>query len=192
MFIDPSTKSVSAPWRRILASQVAKLYFCGYFYTRLGHLASPIDIHQFVGERHNIEVCKMMYAYLESTVERLAREGARKFAKSQKSPYRVSFRTACTQRLCGRIHRRIEDAKRGGVIKAESGTTLPALADLYSSAMTRVEEHLEQSGMAPKPTKLRQSMPSMQGAMDGAEAGDKIGLDPQVERQSSGMITHSR
>lgn len=181
------------PWRRPLASQVAKLYFCKYFYTTHKNVKPVYDQHSFVGQRHNIVVAKLMFEYLIAAIDRLAREGARGLPEKQRSPYRVSFRTACAGRLCHRIADRIEAAKEGGQIKTESGTTLPALLDLYEQADKAVSQFIsdEIGELTTKTQKLAKL--DEQALLDGDAAGESISLDRQVGgQQSGGRITTTK
>lgn len=193
--IDTDTRSSSSPWRRRLATACATLYFCEYYYTfhyeptpkrSCGYIRH--DIHNFVGAPHNIAVAKMMFVYLTNTVERLAREGAKTVAKGLRSGYETSFKTACTSRVCARIHKRIADAKAGGMIKTEGGTNLPALADLYDRTKMQLQVFLDKQGAKLKTTNLKATLSNSLGARDGAAAGDRIGLDSQVQGKSNHLL----
>jgi hypothetical protein len=174
MVIDQELVTSAYPWRRMLASAVAKMYFCKYYYIRMpGYKA----VHNFVGEKHNIAVAKMMFIYLDQQIDRLAREGAKRFPASERSNYRSSFRPACSIRVSDRIDARIEAAKRGEV--GAPGTAL-AVLDLYSQSQNRAAAFLAASGIKPKTRSLSVHVKHYAGTSEGFAAGDKIGLDGQV------------
>jgi ElaB/YqjD/DUF883 family membrane-anchored ribosome-binding protein len=173
--VDNELFTKAAPWQRSLGVAVATLYFCSYLFVRCG---DSKDQNYFVGEKHNTVVAKMMFTYLVDTIRRLSREGAKKHP-SQQSAYKNSFRSACSQRVAGRIHRRIEESKRGGV-KTETGTTLPALASLYDSVKPKLDSFIADEIGPTKKKSQRLTMTHGAGVMDGMRAGDKIGLDQQV------------
>lgn len=183
---DDETVTDSVPWRRGIASQIAKLYFCTYYYVfrkdaalrSCGYIRR--DTHYFVGLPHNVYVAKMMFKYLGDTVERLAAEGTKQYKPSERSKYQTSFKWACSGRLQARIMKRIEEAKRGGTIKTESGTTLPALADLYTKTQNQLSTWLDQNVGEMKETKKKVTQSHMGGVLDGQKAGDSIGLDTQL------------
>ena len=191
---DEDLETDSLPWRRHLATMVAKMYFCSYFYTFVKRPSLTrscgyvrYDKHSFVGARHNIEVAKMMFKYLIDTIDRLADEGSSKVTPGERSPYRTSFRHACALRLCTRIHKRIEAAK-AGTAKTETGTNLPALASLYDRTSKALEEYNQKKHPALKSSKTKVTMTHSRGVIDGQAAGDKIGLDQQVSGKGSAHL----
>lgn len=176
--IDKELETNSYPWRRSLGTVLARLFFCEYYYDTFKRGKTAYDKHCFVGLRHNVVVLKLMFGYLITTVDRLAREGALTVDTRQRSPYRVSFRTACTNRLCMRIEARILQAKQGG-LKSETGTALVVL-DLYEKAEMQLGAFLEDKGLVFRDQRLVTLHDK--GVRDGAKAGDEIGLDQQIER----------
>jgi len=193
--IDQGTKTDSLPWRRAIANAVAQMYFCKYYFQYL-KVPTPTracgyiryDIHNFAGARHNIDVAKSMFEYLNGTVDRLAKEGAGKVPTHEKSAYITSFRGACANRLYARIMERIAEAKRGGVVKTESGSNLPALANLYESTSRQLTAFINKEVGGLRSHKRTTSLNHGQGAMDGRDAGNRIGLDKQVGRSSAGHL----
>jgi len=189
---DASTMTKSYPWRRSIAVRVAELYFCKYFYRTIrnyrGNARSGHDLHCFVGSKQNIAVAKVMFAYLEVTVGRLARQAASTVPAEHRASFVTSFTNACAGRLCIRIKKRIEAAKRDG-IQGEGGNNLPALASLYDRVDLRLSQYLDDHYPDMKETPNRAKMYNIQGAIAGAAAGDRIGLDQQVNAQPSKKLT---
>ena len=185
MVLDNELQTDSRPWRRQLGTMIAKMYFCGYYYTFIKKLADKkcgyvrYDRHSFMGERHNVVVAKLMFQYLQDTIERLAREGAGAYPPNERGSFMNSFRHACANRLCWRIHERIEAAKRGE-IKTESGTTLPALLNLYEQAGKALEKFKEDNDLRVRSTKSRGQSNHTGGVIAGDLAGRTISLDQQV------------
>jgi ElaB/YqjD/DUF883 family membrane-anchored ribosome-binding protein len=185
IIIDNTIVTSSHPWRRPLGSAVAQLYFCTYYYTT--RRGSSVNIHSFVGADHNVMVAVMMFKYLLETIDRLAQQGARQVPKSEQSPYRVAFRSACTVRLCARIRDRINAAKRGE-IKGEGGNAL-VLASLYDRTKIVLDQFIDKrvGPMRTAKSKL-QTLIHAKGGTEGFAAGNTIGLDDQV----AGAGKHAR
>lgn len=192
--IDADDITESVPWRRQVAGNVARMYFCSYFYThrydastsrRCGYVRK--DIHSFVGATHNIVVAKMMFQYLSQTVERLATEGSMQYTPGERGPYKTAFKAACARRLGSRIEARIQ-AARAGQIKTEAGTTLPALASLYDRTKQQltafVEKKVGELGKGRSPV----AHTHMGGVRDGQKAGDSISLDQQISGKAGGHL----
>lgn len=171
----------SYPWRRPLASAVAKMYFCEYFFQTIRSRSGSTDQHSFVGAAHNVSVACMMFKYLDETIDRLAKQGALSVPANQRSPFRTAFRAACSLRVQQRIMQRIADAKAGKVQATEGGKNLPALLNLYESWDARNKAHINDKvgPLRTRVSKLRTSL-HVGGASAGREAGDRVGLDPQV------------
>lgn len=182
---DNSMLTDSLPWRRSLATAVAQMYFCRYFYSfvkRASHRKNGYiryDAHAFVGAKHNVEVAKIMFSYLNDTVDRLADEATKKYPNPDKSSYRTSFRSACATRVHHRILQRIAEAKKGGVVKTASGTNLPALMSLYEQTSKQIEQFMAQKHPHMKQSR-RTTLSNLAGINDGRAAGDRVGLDTQL------------
>jgi hypothetical protein len=197
MIIDDNVYTDSYPWRRPLATMVARMAFCEYFYTTIKHEGSQTayDRHHFVGLRHNVKASQVMFDYLITTVDRLAREGARSLPPPQRSPYRVAFRSACSGRLCDRIKARLDAIKKGDRRDLElrlATSNLPALQSLYETSQRMAQETIAKSdfgtGMVTMKQKLRTDLHD-QGARDGAEAGENIGLDQQLGQAHTARLS---
>jgi hypothetical protein len=181
----------SKPWRRLIGVMIAQMYFCKYIFRhdrvwtsarRNGYIRQ--DVHYFIGTKSNIAISKMMFEYLTGTVDRLAKDGARNFPPRERSSYVTSFRNACAGRLAKRIHERIEAAKRGE-LKSESGKNLPALLNTYLAVKNQLDAFIENKYKKLHTRKSRAKSTNIIGAMDGRAQGDKIGLDPQLNRGSN-------
>lgn len=197
---DNSTRTDSRPWRRSLAVMTAEMFFSKYWFMFDYDRDSPsararkckyvrYDIHCFIGEPQNVGVVVSMFQYLDETITRLAREGSRSVSAKGRASYQTSFMHACATRVCHRIRQRIDDAKRGGVVQSSTGNTLPALASLYERKLAEVGKELATIVPNMKTHNARTKINDVRGAVDGREAGDKIGLDTQLGRsRPSGLL----
>jgi hypothetical protein len=180
-------KTSSVPWRRGIAVNVAALYFSKYVFqfwkepttTRpCGYVR--YDLHHFFGEKHNVDIAILMFKYLMKTTERLAKEGSMKVAAKGRTSYMTSFKHACSIRLSQRLADRLAAARAGAVKSENTGTTLPALADLYDRTDKALSVFVKQSMGNTSIKKVKPTFNDMLGMADGRAAGDKIGLDGQI------------
>jgi len=191
--VDKEIVNDSYPWKRQIAVNVAKLYFCDYYFQSMHYdekynrYKVRQDRHAFVGAPHNIEVAKMMFVYLITTVERLAREGMKQEPAKGRDAYRRSFQWAASLRLATRLRERYEAAQRNEV-QSEAGTNLPALASLYSQTANALNKYIADNVGGMRTKKTRPNMSSAAGAAHGRAAGDRIGLDTQVGSRNPGHL----
>jgi Protein of unknown function (DUF2786) len=182
--IIPVSETESKPWRRFLGAAVGELYFCKYFYTttkrtdNAGRRAVR-DVHTFVGARHNIAVCNMMFTYIHETVNRLAKDGAKKDSVVHPSKYRTTFRSAATTRLCQRIMEKIRQTK-SGTLKTESGSNLPACLNLYEHAAAKAASMLAAMGTALTTKKTKMAVTDAHAYRDGYEVAGQTRSDCQT------------
>lgn len=178
----------SQPWRRSIATACASMYFCRYFWyykyfdrpnAKNDGSYKRMDEHNFVGAAHNVEVAKLMFEYLHTTVERLAKEGAKKVPSNERSKYITTFRHVCTQRLCKRIWHMINEAKNNQTSTA-SGTTMPAVADLYDTLMEQIARFMDENFGEMETKKVKPVVSSLEGYHDGRVAGSTISLNTQI------------
>lgn len=183
--------TTQTPWHLFLGPAVAKLYFCAYFFRNLPQSRRQ---HCFVGTQANTAVARGMFAYLIGAVNRLARDGCKKLPPAEHSPYRTTFRVHATMRLQARLNERRQAAEQGkikAIEVADDGTTtetnrnLPALLSTYKAEEERVYAFMSKEYPIMKKSKAKLSTIHAQGMLDGRAAGDKIGLDPQVEKRAA-------
>lgn len=192
--IDEVEGQESRPYQRGLAGAVARLYFCRCFYTRRdipapnrkrGYVTK--DCHSFVGAKHNVVVAQIMFGYLCEAVERLAKKGALTVPPGERSAYRVTFRETCSQTLRRRIYDKYMEAKKSGMV-TESGTNLPALANLYDRTERELQSFLQQTVSGLRPSNRKAKILHGQGLRDGISAGENISLDRQLGGKGSGRL----
>jgi hypothetical protein len=181
-------------WKRQLGAAISRLYFCTYFYQTVykhpvGGARVKVDRHSFVGTRDNALVAKMMFEYLTDTVLRLSKAAALTQPKHERGRYRRSFRSGATARLSQRLHERYLAAKAGKVKSEYTGTTLPALANLYDETERRLQEWMKQQFSSVRLSRSKGRVSHRGGWEAGQAAGERIGLDQQVKgAKPSGLI----
>lgn len=183
----------SEPWRRVIACNLAPLYFCEYYWSynkvettsrRCGY--KRYDNHTFVGRQHNLEVIVAMFDYLIKAVERMEGEAwvevkARKQSLSRSSFYR-SFVNACAARLANRLALRRLDIMGEPQGLSHEKNTLPAL---YNDELSRINEFI---GPGLKTKDLAMSYNNYEGMRAGHNAADSIGLDTQLTARSNAHL----
>lgn len=98
-------------WQRELWEHVAKLNFCLYF-TQKGTIKGARYEHRVVGRTVNIVSTRVMAEYLETTIERLAREFAAEEMVNIFAKPAVAFREGCAARIGERLQQRRREQKR--------------------------------------------------------------------------------
>lgn len=186
---DNSTVTDSKPWRRPLAVAVARLYFCEALFsfrydeckTRpCGYIR--YDVHRFIGQSHNVAVAKEMFSYLETTISRLAREASK--GSRSRSKFEQSFKIACVKRL----RERILEIVRNSMSTGSTGSTLPALANLYEQASKMNKEFIESNFHGVVERSPRATVSDTDGAIAGNQAGDVINLSGQIGGEAPSLL----
>jgi hypothetical protein len=191
-----------AGWIKPLLNSVARLYFCGYLYESfptafikregldkharklyVGSNSRTYLRHNFIGAEHNTVVAKAMGIYLIDTMEKLVKDALKTVPVSEKTSFKYSFMNACAFRLAARLAERMQATATKGT------TNLPALLNIYEAANKKNQEAM--AGMFPNMSKPKTSLVrfnSTAGHKAGWEAGEKIGLDTQVDNNKSATL----
>lgn len=187
--VDGELHTLSRPWRRKLAANVARLYFAEYVYgfvkvdshtRKCGY--TRFDKHQFYGAPHNVAVAKSMFVYLCDTIDRLAMEAADAREKKGRESFMTSFRHGCANRLVERLAERWGEATTLKLtVDPTHKTTLPAL---YEQTKAALNDFIEQNGGS-KVVPFNPKLHSMEGAIAGYQKGDSVGLDAQLENPNA-------
>lgn len=175
----------SAPWKRTIGNALALCNFCNYFYHSdgiNGRYNTWRDRHFFIGRPSNIVVTEMLFGYLLTTVERLAEEAFKQSGEKakKKSAYLKSFHKAASIRLYVRLMEQRKQQCAAPTVTA-TGTTLPALANLFDQAQAEIDSAKEQMKFQGTVKRDRSKLSHSAGAEAGDKAGKEIGLDPQVK-----------
>lgn len=196
--IDGELLSDSRPWRRKLAANVARLYFCEYYYgfvkqytpdRKCGYIR--FDRHHFIGAEHNVIVGKAIFMYLCDAIDRLAREAAKGRPARGRASFVTSFRHACASRLTQRVADKwgdIMEHRVSGLINHHQ-SNLPALME---STAAKLEAFLNEKVPGTEVQEYKPKLHSLDGAIAGFDAGDDIGLDVQVTSRQRGVMLEDK
>ena len=167
------TEHVDRMWAWQLSSSVAALNLCRLFRSgRRGNLGA-----RFVGTKVNVTASMDMARYLVRTVDRLAaKERPPEDSWSSVKRYRAAWRLGCSTRLCHRLMALKAERERGPT--ATQGTTLPALASLYSREKERIAAHM--AGESVRTMKSRRNPVDAAGYRAGAAAAAGIALHGEI------------
>lgn len=182
---DGSFITNSRPWRRYIGVPLAELYFCKYGVTYERERGKSVghDRHLFIGRDANVQVCRIMFAYLCTTVGRLATRAGKEVPKSERSSFVNSFKLGCAIRLSLRLKAKLEAAKVAPTIIRQEGecTTLPALADAYEREGRAIQEYFDRTFEAEVKNSRKPVPTNEDGLYAGYDAGGNIGLDQQLK-----------
>lgn len=161
------------PWARQIANQVAGLFFCKYYYMKLG--VGKQATHVFIGKESNAATAQYM---AEFVVRSVMREAAKMYG-SAIAPEARNFAVGVVSKLWDRI-REIKASFNKKQEVETTGTAL-VLASLYESEAKANASWLEQLGV-----KLKAGVNRQKGVTDsdayvaGREFGAKVSLAPQI------------
>lgn len=163
-----------------LCNMVARLNFCKY-------VVFGNKTHMLIGDPVDAKVAQMLFEYLRDTINRLSNKtwleqnGGQYGDRAQRGVFVRSFRVACTNRLCWRMHDLLEERIKGEAPKSD-GTNLPALANMYQLKLGAADEKFkEQYGDTTKKKKAyNPKSSSAMGQLLGDMAGQEISLDQQI------------
>jgi hypothetical protein len=175
-----SAERPSSVWKQLLYAAVANLNFSECFTLR-----GSIYI---VGTRANRIATFEMASYLIQTVEGLADEEAAEVPGDERRRFRHSFSEGCANRIWERLEQ-MRLAAQAGSMKAENpNSLLPALADLYQSSRARVDDFIAANfGKLHHRTHYANTGHGG-GYVTGYNAGDRVGLDRQVDGKYKRLI----
>lgn len=177
-------------WRKHCYEAASKMYFCHYFYRRTPRHREFAIKHCIVGEPHNVVVALEMGRFFEDTINRLGNEAARdnkhevELSHTHRHRFIRSFRIAAADRLKTRVKEYVKRAQEGG-LKADDGSSLPALLDLYKTSGELFDAWLKANGFEITTRKTRDQYLSDLGASLGDAAGRSISLSSQVKGGAS-------
>lgn len=161
-------------WARDIWNSTAKLNFCFYYYNKQ---AGYPDVHNLIGTEANVTSVKVMGMYLIEAVERLAREAP---IKGRERP---AFKLGAACRLASRLNALRLERATGKDQPTTTGTTLPALANLYDVHEQANKDHFDEISGGGKIKKgARSSTKNVAAFFQGAEAANGINLSSQINK----------
>ncbi len=165
----------AGPWSRFIAMAIAKLNFCGYYYTRVG---SHSDAHIFIGHEVNRTVARMVSQYVIDTIAAEARQQAR--LNPDDKAYLNTFRNAAAKRIVARCDAMVREATAAD---SAPGTAL-ALRNAYEREAQAVRSYKEEK-LDLRTRRQNARGGSVTGAAAGAAAGDRVSLRPELGASTS-------
>jgi hypothetical protein len=176
-------------WVWLLVAGVAELNGAKAYYV---NWATSVRYY-VIGRPMVIEVAKMTVEYLFGAVRRLNTQAVKNYeainTPALRRDFRAGFRIACASRLYQRMVARKEEMRaRDDVAKAATGSTALVVADHFAREETAIMQWMEEQGFKVKEKKAKapnmKSNESFLGMSEGNKAGNKIGLDAQVQSSS--------
>lgn len=156
-------------WARSLAQEVARLFFCKYFYTRT--VTTGKDKHCFVGRQSNANTARYMSEYLIKSVKREA-------TTRYKSPTTPQGRSFCVGTVDS-IRKRVLEMIKSDT-ESTPGTAM-VLASLHEREQDANTKWLQVMGVSLSVGKARADNSLRAGAFyDGREYGKSVSLNQQV------------
>jgi hypothetical protein len=167
------------PWKRIVANNIAKLYFCEFYISRMGSKSNYI----FVGSEANRTFAIHIFQMIVKTIEKQSRAESRKVYGKEVPSFVNSFWTGAKDRISERCQQLIIKAKEG-TLEDEDGNTLPAMISTYERFQIEIEDWLSENTSL-VPYKARTKADNRLGMLKGQEAGDKVQLSRAIQGSNS-------
>ena len=171
------------PWALVVASAVAELFFCKYFYMR-SRTRNQVH-HYFVGKQSNSVTALEMTRYLVDSIKKEANQRMR--AEGEGAAYRRSFSLGAANKIRQRVNElRAEATKPTG---QATGTSL-VLASLYDTEREANLRFLKESGI-----RLRESRGRGKASVDadayhnGQQFGGTLSLNRQVSGEAKALLS---
>lgn len=183
-------------WRRTCYAAAAKMFMCNYYFVPIGTKSVGV-VHHIVGAAHNVAVAVEIAKYFEATINRLANEAVRtqsidKEEHTSRHRFIRTFRVSCANRVYARVTDYVAKAKAGTLVDPETGTTLPAMLNMYQQVEIAYEAWKEAHGMKITTHVDRDQQLSSEGRRLGRAAGDKVSFNTQVGERSSAFALPSQ
>lgn len=165
------------PWTRTVATGIAKLFFCEYFYVPL---KGAQVIHYFVGRQSNVITANEMQKYITKSIDREAQAYARRSGGGG-SDWR-SFCKGAALKVYWRCDQIQKDATKPPHVQASAapGTAI-VLASVYEKEHEANKAFIaNMGGEPPKVAKDRQRKPRFDALQAGMEYAETLSLQHQI------------
>lgn len=147
-------------WKHLLIDNVARYYYCkSLFYER----GSGYYRIVFIGQRHNIIVCKSMFDYLHKTILRESRS----IHKNAKNKYREDFKLGMAVKISERL-KQLSDQK-----------IIPEEKDLVIRENDKIDKYLSEKNTYSENFEL--DIKKAEAYWKGIQAGKKVSLNEQIK-----------
>lgn len=168
---DSSGSVVDWPWKRVVFSSIAKLYFCSMYRVPLRKNYADYFI---MGTESNRTFALAMAHQAVSLIEREAKKECKAVHGKVVSNFISSFHNGAAQRVYERCDDLIDQAI-AGTMEDDEGTTLPALVSTYLVNQKKIEEFAAGLGLRTKKTRTKAR--NQEAINRGRKAGDRVGLN---------------
>ncbi|MEG5041592.1 MULTISPECIES: DUF2786 domain-containing protein [unclassified Microcoleus] len=169
------TTSKFVTWKMMLLSGIADANGCNAM--RNTYTGSMF----LVGTSTNLIVCKHLYEYLSSAIEKRAnyRKG-----NGRGLAYLNAFRVGCATRLRQRLLEQKQEMEESGIPGSGDVAATPGIVvrSMFEKNQQAIADYLEGRGAKVK-TRSGSQVSSAAGFYSGYEVGDKISLHKQVQPQ---------
>jgi len=172
--VEDAVESRDWPWARTMSHAIAHLFFCDYFYTRMGRGKVK---HYFVGRADNVITAQEMMRYVERGI---LKESAR-YARNGGFAPRDFCKGASHQvyHHCQQLRKDAEASSAAAPTVTSSGTAL-VLASLYDTEKAANCAFLEACGRRLKSAANREHRANSSAYSAGSAYGKSISLHRQV------------
>ena len=172
------------PWKRTVGGQIARLYFCSFYYTKLDSRRATFT---FVGTEANRAFAMSIFKLVVATIERESRTESRRIYGKKNASFITSFLTGAHDRIYQRCKELIEAARHGD-LQDEDGNTLPVLASAYDTAKQLTVDWIDDNVGGLRRAKVRLQARNAAGYNKGTEAGNRVALSRSIHGQQQKLI----
>jgi hypothetical protein len=163
-------------WCRQVSQQVAKLFFCNYYFGR--KINGTKMEHHFIGKTSNVVTAALMADFvIHSIMKEYNKKGWHNLSKEGRS-----FAAGATRVISERVCELMKTPE--GV----SESTALVVRNIYQSEFEANADFLKEAGTTLVTKKARSSLVDGKAYAAGKEFGAKVGLDVQVGKSSPVMI----
>ncbi len=172
---DVETTSKFVTWKMILLSGIAEANCCNAM--RNSYTGSMF----LVGTSTNLIVCKHLYEYLNSAIERRAKY---RKGNGRGLAYLNAFRVGCATRLRQRLLEQKQEMERSGIPGEGNAAATPGIVvrSMFERNQQAIFDYLESKGAKVR-TRSGAQISSEAGYNSGYEVGDRISLNKQVQSE---------
>lgn len=168
-------------WARSASASIAELFFCNYFYRKLGANTDHVS-HSFIGRHSNAVTAQEIAAFVVKAINKEAMA----YRNRHHLPYESyrAFAAAASVKVsqrCQDMRQEQEDEQEQVVLSGPPGTAL-VLAKVYDDEKAGNAAYMEQLGVILS----KKKSPGMHDANDyhammaGARFGEQVSLTPQL------------
>jgi len=174
-------ETANRPWKRIVASKIAELYFCSFYFQ--DSYKSGKAHYMFVGTEANRTFAIYIFKMIVKVVEKGARVESKKRYGKEDCGFVNSFWTGAKTRITERCNELIGAAK-AGTLEDEEGNTLPALLSTYEQTKITLDAWCSDNLSLSKVSN-RTRATNAAGYNKGQEAGNRVQLSRTLHGNQS-------